>query len=108
MGIYLNQSKTSLLTLKFNKSKNYLFDLDKLDIFEKYRSNYIGIVYLQHYQTAGADVEATVIGRLLVIFWTPPPPPPMGRVIFFIQCSFIFTFQKCQVFENLIDIFLAM
>ena len=40
--------------------KNYLSDLDKQSIFEKYRINYIGIAYFQYYQTAGADVEATV------------------------------------------------
>ena len=56
MGIYLNQSKTSLSTLKLNKS-NYLSNLDKLDIYEKYRSNYIGIAYFQYYQTSGEDAK---------------------------------------------------
>ena len=40
--------------------KNYLSDLDKLDIFEQYGSNYVGIASFQHYQTAGADVEAAL------------------------------------------------
>ena len=44
--------------------KNYLSDLDKLDIFEQYGSNYVGIAYFQHYQTAGEDGEAPLIGRL--------------------------------------------
>ena len=48
--------------VRFWPTLQYLFDLDKLDIFEKYRSNYIGIVYFQHYQTAGADVEEALKG----------------------------------------------
>ena len=41
-------SSTNLFKIEY--IKNYLPDLDKLDLFEKYRSNYIGIAFFQNYQ----------------------------------------------------------
>ena len=61
--------------------KNYLSDLDKLGIFKKYGSNFIDRAYIEHYQTAGADVEATlkishpkwsIVSKIL----DPGPHPP--------------------------------
>ena len=59
MGIYLNQSKTSLSNLQFNKSKTTYSIWKNWTFFEKYRSYYIDRAYIEHYQTTGADVEAT-------------------------------------------------
>ena len=56
--------------------KNYWSDLDKLDIFEQYGSNYVGIAYFQHYQTAGADVEAALKDGI----WPPPQLPSWGEL----------------------------
>ena len=58
--------------------------MDKLDIFEQYGSNYVTVAYFQHYQTAGADVEAALKDRIFP-FLTPSPAPPMegGRGFFF-------------------------
>ena len=50
--------------IKLNKSKNDSSDLDKLDIFEKYRSSHIDIAYFQYHQTASMDVEASSIKAL--------------------------------------------
>ena len=60
-------------------------------------------LYFQHYQTAGVRTKQPYMVACRCLL--DPPPPPMGgggEGIFFIQCSFIFSFQKCKVFENLI------
>ena len=68
--------------------KNYLSDLDKLDIFEQYGSNYVDIASFQHYQTAGTDVEAALIDGIFQFLGLPLRPPIGG--IFFLFFSQIF------------------
>merc|ERR1712082_279130 len=60
--------------------KNYLFDLDKLDIFEQYGSNYVGIASFQHYKTAGADVEAAPKIEKSHLLGLPLHPPIGGAM----------------------------
>ena len=46
--------------------KNYRSDLDKLNIFREYRSNYFDIVYSQPLQIICVDVEAASINIIFL------------------------------------------
>ena len=87
--------------------KNYLSDLDKLDIFEQYGSNYVGIASFQHYKTAGADVEAAPKIEKSHLLGLPLRPRQrsdnVGKRLY--RRSLIRTVQKCQVCPNRISSF---
>ena len=51
---------------KIENFKNYPSRLDKIDIFENYRSNYADITYSQPLQIACVDVEAAWI-KIMVL-----------------------------------------
>ena len=53
---YLTCKKYAFLDIFWIFFKNYPSDLDKLDIFEKYRSNYVDIAYSQPLQILCVDV----------------------------------------------------
>ena len=46
-------------------------NLQKLDIFEQYGSNYVDIASFQHYQTAGTDIEAALINGVFQLLGLP-------------------------------------
>ena len=83
--------------------KNYLSDLDKLDIFEQYGSNYVGIASFQHYQTAGADVEAALKRWDFSIFGAASTSTHRGGGDFF-----FWIFQKSQGFQDWTSTFLVI
>ena len=69
MGSYRHWGNTAvfgLFRLNANKSKSYDQILKKVDLFEKYRSNYIDMAYCQYPQTAHEDVEAALIWRMFL------------------------------------------
>ena len=77
MGI----SQESGKRLKNQLNKNYWTDLDKPDLFEKYRSFCIGIASLQFYLTADADVGATlIIGDYIVFRFFPYNSKSCGAI----------------------------
>ena len=73
---------------KVGQFKNYPSNLDNLDIFLKYWSNYVYIAYSRPLQITCVDVEAASIKKNVwphdfchfqPCTWglTPPPPPPL-------------------------------
>merc|ERR1712121_138711 len=54
---YLTRKKCAFLDIFWSFFKNYSSDLDKLDIFVKYRSNYVYIAYSQLLQIPCVAVD---------------------------------------------------
>ena len=68
--------------------------MNKLDIFEHYGSNYVGIASFQHYKTAGADVEAALKRWDFSIIGAASTSPIGGGGIFFFFFFFFLIFSE--------------